>query len=188
MQAFLDRIINFMFENAAMNRLLWKHVKKAGLRSLAEKLLNRETVLYLFFGALATVVSIGSFTLFDRLLEQIGWQGLFHLISDKKNYAYLDANTLSWIVTVLFAFFTNKLFVFESKSWERKTATREFFSFIAARLLSLGIDQVCMYLLVSIISLNKDLSKILVQVIIVLINYFLSKLFIFKGKGKAQGE
>ena len=138
-------------------------------------LVNHEIVSYVFFGLLTTVVSMGSFYLFDQLL------GAERFLGDKN---YLVANALSWIAAVLFAFVTNKLFVFSSRSWKAKVAGPEFVSFVSARLFSLLVDMGLMYLFVSILSMHEMLAKFIVQIVIVMINYVFSKLFIFKGKKK----
>lgn len=138
-------------------------------------LFNHEIVSYVFFGLLTTVVAMGSFYLFSELL------GKERFLADKN---YLVANALSWVVAVLFAFVTNKLFVFSSRSWQAKVAGPEFVSFITARLFSLLVDMGLMFLFVSIISMHEMLAKFIVQIVIVIINYVFSKLFIFKGKKK----
>ena len=82
-----------------------------GYHTAFEKLLslvNHEFVSYVFFGLLTTVVSMGSFYVFNELL------GTEVFLKDKN---YLAANALSWVAAVLFAFVTNKIFVFRSKSW-----------------------------------------------------------------------
>lgn len=149
-----------------------------GYRTPFEKLMglvNHEIVSYVFFGLLTTVVSMGSFYLFNELL------GTEYFFGDKN---YLAANALSWIVAVLFAFVTNKLFVFSSRSWKTKVAGPEFVSFVSARLFSLLVDMGLMYLFVSLLNMHEMLAKFIVQIVIVIINYVFSKLFIFKGKTK----
>ena len=179
-------------------------------QSLSKNILNRETILYLIFGVLTTVLSIVVFWGTQKLFVLIGWQGIVHIFDDSKNYAYLDANTIAWIIAVVFAFVTNKLIVFESKSWNKKVAGREFLSFTAARLVSFGVDQLMMFLLVSVVAIDvwasdillriwdvpmtqkliefmeeySFIAKCIVQFIIVVLNYVFSKLFIFSKKSK----
>ncbi|MDR3344341.1 MAG: GtrA family protein [Oscillospiraceae bacterium] len=174
--------------------------------TLIKKLLNRETLLYLVFGLLTTVVNLGLYWGMQKIFAAVAWQGVVHLFDESKNYDYLDANTIAWLAAVLFAFVTNKLFVFESKSWEKKLARREFLSFASARLISFGVDQGFMFLLVSVAALDawaggvllrlwdtpltqsaagfaesySLLAKCIVQVFIVALNYVFSKLFIFR--------
>lgn len=149
---------------------------------LFEKVLTKEFILYVVFGVLTTAVSMGSFWIFNRAFDSSGWQGVLHFISPEKNYAYMDSNVLSWVCAVAFAFVTNKLFVFESKSWEAKVTLRELGAFVGARLFSLLIDEGLMLLFVSVIGMKEMLAKLFVQIIIVILNYVFSKIFVFKKK------
>lgn len=145
-----------------------------GYHTPVEKLLrlaNHEIVSYVFFGLLTTVVSMGSFYIFNELL------GTQVFLKDKN---YLAANVLSWIAAVLFAFVTNKLFVFSSRSWKAAVVWKEFAGFVSARLFSLLVDMGLMYLFISIMGMHEMLAKFIVQIVIVIINYVFSKLFIFR--------
>lgn len=156
--------------------------KKLSSHSVFGKLFNREVLSYLFFGAATTVVSLVSFYLADKLFEITDWLGIFHYISrSEKDFAYLDANVISFICAVAFAFVTNKLFVFESKSFDKKTLAKELISFVSARIATFFIDSALMFLLVTVMSVNEMISKILVQIIVVILNYVFSKLFVFKN-------
>ena len=98
------------------------------------------------------------------------------------NIDMLLSNSLAWVVSVLFAFITNKLFVFESRNVGFKKTMVECIYFFICRLLSLVFDLGFMYLLVDIFSCNELLSKIISNIIVIIINYILSKLLIFKKK------
>lgn len=139
---------------------------------------NKELLLYLVFGVSTTVVNFVAFTLFQALLGE---------------RLYLISNGLAWFAAVVFAYVTNKLWVFESKSWQPAVLWREIPSFLGARVLSFVIEEVG--LLVLIEGLRFDLfsltalgitvggtliAKLLLAVIVVILNYFFSKLFIFK--------
>ena len=134
------------------------------LKKLIRFLTAPEMLSYIFFGVLTTVVNILSFGLLRDVLH---WQ-------------LLAANTLAWILSVVFAFLTNKVFVFRSKSFAAKQVLREGISFVGARLFSLAVDTAGMWLLVNTLAWNDWLAKILMNVIVVIINYVFSKLFIFK--------
>ena len=121
-----------------------------------------ELIKYIVFGVLTTLVSIGSFKLFDVVLGE---------------KLYLITNVLSWVLSVAFAFVTNKLFEFESKG---KNVFQEGISFFGFRLFSLVMDMGLMYLLVEVLSSNEMLSKVITNVFVIVINYVFSKLFIFK--------
>lgn len=127
----------------------------------------KEILLYGIFGVLTTLINIVCFF----LLDQMGMN------------MYLN-NTISWIVSVLFAYITNKIFVFESKDCTLKVLLKEGLSFFFFRLLSYFMDMFAMYLLVDIFLLSKMVSKIISNVIVIVANYVFSKVFIFKKKSK----
>ncbi len=135
------------------------------LESLMKKLLNRETVTYLVAGVLTTILNIVVF----KGCNLIGIQ-------------YLISNVIAWVVAVIFAFVVNKLYVFQSKSWEGAVVQKEFAAFISCRLLSLAFDMAFMVITVSYLQMNEDLAKILSNFFVVVMNYVASKLFIFKNQ------
>ena len=124
-----------------------------------------EILWYGFFGVLTTLINIVSFILLDKT-------GLNVYFS----------NLLAWFLSVLFAFITNKLFVFDSKDFTFKVFFKELVSFFFFRIVSLGIDMAGMYICLEAIKLNKMISKIIVNVVVIVANYVFSKLFIFKKK------
>lgn len=119
-----------------------------------------EIVNYLVFGVLTTIVSILSYALFTRVL----------------NVNYFISNILSWILSVTFAFITNKIYVFKSKN----NLFYQAIKFYLSRITSLIIELIIMYLLVDILSFNDLISKIFVQFIVIVLNYIFSKVFVFK--------
>ena len=123
----------------------------------------KEIINYLFIGGCTTIVSIGAYTLFLKIFKM----------------HYQVSNVLSWILAVAFAYVTNKLFVFNSKN---TNILKEAFLFVKYRIYSLLVDMLCMYLLIDILKINDLIAKIIVQIIIVIINYVFSKLFVFKKK------
>ena len=113
---------------------------------------------------------------------------------------YLINNAIAWVVGVIFAFVTNKLFVFESKSWNVKIAGKELTEFVGARLFSFGVEEGGMWLFVDILAFGEKsltlfgititgqiIAKLVLAVIVVILNYFFSKFIIFK-KNKNQGD
>lgn len=131
----------------------------------------KEILLYLIFGGLTTLVSWGSYALFVLL-----------------GFGVTASNALSWICAVSFAFVTNKLFVFASRSWRAGTLLREAGEFFGARLVTglltmvgvpllmrIGLDQ-------SIFGVDGMVAKITMSILEVLLNYVVSKLLIFKTK------
>lgn len=123
----------------------------------------KEVIHYIIFGGLTTVVNIV----------------VFFLLESGLSWPYLWANAIAIAAAVLFAYITNKLFVFESKTTTVWAAFLEFLRFIGFRLLSGVIDMLAMWLLVDGLGQDTDLSKILTQVIVVVLNYIFSKLYIF---------
>jgi putative flippase GtrA len=131
--------------------------------TILEKYINRETISYLFFGVVTTIVNY------------IVYYGLRFF-----NVHYLAANTIAWVAAVTTAYVTNKLWVFQSKSWESSVVLREIALFAGARIVSLGIETVIMVLTVELLHFDDRIMKIVAQVIVVIVNYIFSKLIIFK--------
>lgn len=127
----------------------------------------KEIIMYLIFGILTTLVNIVSF-----------------YIMDKCNINLYVNNTIAWILSVLFAYITNKLFVFESKSLEPKVVLKEGLSFFGFRLISYFMDMFCIFIMVDVFSINKMISKIVGNIIVIIANYIFSKLFIFRKDTK----
>lgn len=127
---------------------------------------SKEMILYIVFGVLTTLINIASFWLLHDLCK---WN------------LYLS-NFLAWILSVAFAFLTNKIWVFESKSFAPRVLTHEIITFVGARVLSLGVDMGGMALLVDVLHANAMFSKIAVNVLVIIINYLLSKCVVFKKK------
>ncbi|GAA0485795.1 GtrA family protein [Alkalibacterium sp. s-m-22] len=126
----------------------------------------QEIIDYILFGLLTTAVNIGAFFLFDTVL----------------GISYLIANAISIIAAILFAFFTNKKYVFKYRSTTVKAAFKAFYLFVGLRLISGVFDMLSMWILVDFMGMGTNLSKILTQFIIVSLNYIFSKLYIFKRK------
>ena len=138
-----------------------------------DKLFNqfKELFIYGIFGVLTTIVNICVYTLCANQL-------FLH---------YLVANVIAWVIAVIFAFITNKLFVFKSKSWERKIWINEFTKFIGARIVTGVLDMLMMYVMIDMLVLNDVFSKIIVNIIVILVNFVFSKLIIFKKTKKDDG-
>ncbi len=172
----------------------WNWIEKIRLyqyfnrHALFGKICNREVLSYLLFGALTTVVSLVTFWLPDKLFSAVGYMGAVHYITaSPKDYAYMEANVISWICAVAFAFVTNKLFVFESKEWTKGLVLRELASFVGGRIATLFVDLGLMFVCVTLLSMHEMLAKILVQIIIVLLNYVISKWIVFRRRAD-EGE
>ena len=175
-----------------IRELLFKIFKKESfIGRLIDKFFTKEIVSYVFFGVLTTVVNLAVFYLTKKLFAAIGWNGFFNTIvpEDSKivelfsgGSEYLDANLIAWVAGVIFAFVTNKLFVFESKSWRPSIAGKEFTGFVGARVFSLFVEMLGMFVMVTLLAWNELIAKLIVGVIVIIMNYIFSKLLIFKKK------
>ncbi len=126
---------------------------------------HRETVSYLFFGVVTTVVN---FILYYALL----FLGMH----------YLWAQVIAWIGAVLVAYITNKLWVFESHVSGLLPVLKEMLVFIASRLFSFGVETLLLYLMVDVASVSEGIAKIPVAVLTVILNYVTGKLLVFRKK------
>ena len=122
-----------------------------------------EIISYIFFGVLTTVVNFIVFFLCKNV-------GLDYKIS----------NVISWFFAVLFAYITNKYFVFKKTNQTKAENLKEAISFYSVRILSLGIDMLSMIALIELVKLSDFWAKVATQFIIVVANYVFSKLFVFK--------
>ena len=122
----------------------------------------KEIIMYLVFGVFTTVVNIVVYFLSAELL----------------NINYLISNALAWFLSVLFAYITNRKYVFESNS---QNILKEAVSFFSSRLATGILDMVLMWLFVYFNVVNDVIAKVIVNVIVVVLNYVLSKLVVFKG-------
>ncbi len=138
------------------------------MKELIRKIINKETITYIIFGVLTTAVNYGVYYLFYRFT---GIDPIFY-------------NAIAWIAAVVFAFITNKLFVFESKSFKSDILLPEIASFFAARILSLLVETGLLALAIKVFGLNELFSKIVIAVIVVILNYFASKFLIFRKRGQ----
>ncbi|MCC0729655.1 MULTISPECIES: GtrA family protein [unclassified Clostridioides] len=127
---------------------------------------HKETILYLFFGAFTTLINIVSYLFFTRVIS----------------FNFMIANALAWIIAVLFAYVTNKFFVFESKKVEIKFLFKEFLSFVSFRLLSGIIEMVIMYIMIDLLFVNDVIVKVFTNIVVIVLNYLFSKMIIFRKK------
>ena len=157
------------------------------MKSILKKLINKETITYLVFGVLTTVVNFVIFEACDRVFEKTVSVDLTLL-----------TNVIAWVASVAFAYVTNKLFVFESKSWKGSVLKKEIPSFVGARVFSLGVESLGLLIFVTWLGFDrfvldiipnfavggKMLTKIGLSVIVVVMNYIFSKFVIFKKSEK----
>ena len=120
----------------------------------------QDIIIYFIVGCLSTFVNLLSYA-FYRLFIQ----------------SYLINIVLSWLTSLVFAFFMNRKYVFKSKNNKIK---QEFLSFTISRLLTLGMEILFMYLLVDLIQINDLIAKVIVQFLVFLANYLFGKFIVFK--------
>ena len=135
------------------------------IKELYEK--YKEIINYIFFGGCATGVNFIAYAIVARLF------GIDAIVS----------NIIAWTVSVLFAYATNKIFVFESKTKNVKEFIAEMSSFILARVFSgITCDVGTFALMINVFHINDIISKIVTQIMVVIVNYLLSKLVVFRKK------
>ncbi len=123
----------------------------------------KEVLLYLFFGGLTTIVSIGSFAAFYRA-------GMNALI----------ANVFSWILAVLFAYITNSIWVFDAHPKGFREHLRQIVTFFGGRVATLGMEEAVLAVGITWLGGPAVPVKVLAQVLVVIGNYFISKWIVFK--------
>ena len=126
----------------------------------------KEIINYLIFGVLTTIISLLTYYLL-----------VFTILNPNNPLELQIANIISWIVCVTFAYITNRKYVFNSNN---KNIIKECIKFYSSRLTTLLLDMLLMFLLVSILKFNDKIVKIIIQIIVIILNYIISKLLVFK--------
>ena len=134
------------------------------IRSLIEK--YWDILIYLVFGVLTTVVNYAVY------LPVYNFCGISAAVS----------NMIAWVVAVIFAFLTNKPFVFHSHDWSVKTVVPELIKFVSCRLASGVMETVILFLAVDLMAWDGNVWKLITQVLVIIINYVGSKLLVFRNK------
>lgn len=133
---------------------------------LIKKLFHNEIISYLFFGVLTTIINIVLFELCCFSMP------------------YLVANVVAWFFSVLFAFVTNKRFVFHSQTTRASQYWIEALKFFASRIITLFIESALLFICIQLMHWNESLVKIAAQVAVIILNYILSKLIVFVKQKK----
>ncbi len=120
----------------------------------------QDIIIYFIVGCLSTFVNLLSYAFYRLFIP-----------------SYLINIVLSWLTSLVFAFFMNRKYVFKSKNNKIK---QEFLSFTISRLLTLGMEILFMYLLVDLIQVNDLIAKVIVQFLVFLANYLFGKFIVFK--------
>ena len=131
----------------------------------------RELILYVFFGGLTTLVN---------------W-GLYWLLANPLGVPYLWATAIAQIASILFAYVTNRIWVFQSKAGGFREVSLEMLRFFGARGVSFFLDLGCMYVGVDLLHINDTWMKLLANILVIIANYVFSKVFVFrKGREKSK--
>ncbi len=174
------------------NRKKMKTIKK-----IFDRLVNRETIMYIIFGVLTTLVNLIVYTIFDKILSDGGtaaeavasettFQGAIDTFLSKGT-----AGIIAWVVAVAFAYVTNRQWVFTKRAHGAKNIALECGKFVGARVAT-GVIEILGTPALVVLGLTAkifgvDVAKLIVSVVIVVLNYVFSKLFVFNaGKNKDE--
>ena len=138
------------------------------LKKVINKVCTRETILYIVFGVLTTLINIGISTILVKLF-------------------YVEGNlasTIGIIISILVAYITNRKLVFNSQATNFKEISEEFVKFILGRAFTMVLEMGGVFLFYSIIGIEYVITKVSMTVIVVIVNFFISKFFAFKKNDK----
>ena len=134
------------------------------LNKLFKKILTKEIIFYFLFGILSTFINIGSFYVFNSVFKI------------EENIS----NAIAIILSVLFAYFSNRKLVFNSVASNLQEYLSEFFKFILGRAFTMLVELVGFWFLATLIAINELISKLAITILVVILNFFISKFFAFK--------
>lgn len=134
------------------------------IKALFEK--YKSLILYVFFGGCTTLIN---------------WLA-YYLCYSVAKIPNVPSTIIAWVLAVAFAFITNKIWVFDSKAFDRKTLLHEIWTFTAARIATGVLDVAIMYVTVDVLGWNANLWKLLSNIVVIVLNYVFSKLIVFKKK------
>lgn len=127
---------------------------------------HKEILLYLFFGGVSVILNLGLYYLFNQVMD----------INE------LIANVICWVICVLFQFFTNRTWVFESGNNNKSSFIKQLLSFFGGRVFTLLIEELILGIFITALGFNSLVIKVVAQIITIILNYIISKLFVFKTK------
>lgn len=141
------------------------------MKNFINKFVNRETISYIIFGVLTTLVDYVSYCVLRAM-----------------DVNYIIANIISWSLAVIFAFITNKIYVFNSKNKDKGTLIHEIITFVSSRIFSLVFSILFIALTVTLLGMNDLVSKIISSIFVVIINYILSKKIVFNSNTQTENK
>lgn len=136
------------------------------MKTFLKKILNREVISYIICGALTTFVNLI----------------IYRLCYDTLSLNLMLANIIAWAGAVLFAYIVNKIFVFQSKTKEHSEIIKELIGFFGGRIGTLVVESVILYTFVTMLNFDEMIIKLIAQFIVLVLNFIISKLFVFKKK------
>ncbi len=125
---------------------------------------HKEVLLYLFFGGVAVLLNLALFAFFNSGLK----------INE------LIANIICWVICVLFQFFTNRTWVFQAKNSAEQSFFKQILSFFGGRVFTLVIEELILFIFITLLMFNTFSVKVAAQIITIVLNYVISKFFVFK--------
>ncbi len=140
---------------------------------------NKSVLLYLFFGGLTTLVSILTFWLAELFIRSDFNVSIFGSMYSVK---VVLSNAISWICAVLFAFFTNRIWVFNSPTDSWTGFFKQMAAFFGGRFATFLLETAILVVFVSILDFNEMLMKIIAQLVVLVSNYVISKLIVFRKR------
>lgn len=138
------------------------------MRRLWEK--YKDVTAYLFFGVCTTLVNIA----------------VYWICAHSLNIGIMPSTIIAWVTAVLFAYLTNRKWVFHSEAYSSKEILREILAFFSCRITTGVIDWLMMYIFVDCLHINDVFIKAVANIIVIVLNYIASKLLIFQKRGKKQ--
>ena len=143
---------------------------KTVIKKLWKLVVNRETITYGIAGVSTTIVNFIAYHLFCNII------GIPNLI----------ANAIAWVIAVSFAYVVNARWVFQDKQEDAAGESKKIVKFFSARLVTFGVEELGMFLLVDLMHGPNLLMKAIVAVLVIILNYIFSKLFVFTKKNKGE--
>ncbi len=151
-------------------------------KTIKEMLIKyKEIIMYGIIGVITTIFNYILYAILtDGISLQTSEEGQIIQILPGIHFSVLIGNIIAWVITVIFAYITNKLFVFESKSFKKEVLKKEIVTFTSARVFTLFIEEAMLGIFVNWLKFNSLLIKLIANIVVIIVNYILSKLVIFK--------
>lgn len=134
------------------------------IKKIIKKFLTKEVITYVIFGVLTTLVNLI----------------IFYIMASTLNVEENISNAIAIIVAILFAYFTNRKWVFNSNAETLKEKLNEFGKFMIGRAFSMVVELIGFFIMFNILNIQEFISKIIISIIIIIMNFFISKFFAFK--------